>query len=92
MNRLCLNIFVLSLLLFYSSIINLKAQNLSIYSDYLDRVYVFDNGQTKQIEHLPIKSYKIGDNAIAYEDNTGNFKVYQNNYLHKISSFVNEYI
>lgn len=68
-----------------------KAQNLSLYTDYLDKVYVFDNGVTKQIEHLPIKSYQIGNNTIAYEDNSGNFKVYYDNYTFTLSGFVSEY-
>lgn len=68
-----------------------KAQNMSLYSDYLDKIFVFNNGNSRQIEHLPLKSYQIGNHAIAYQDNAGNFKVFQNNYLHSVSSFVSEY-
>lgn len=69
----------------------ISAQHLSVYSDYLDKVFVFDNGHTRQIEHLPLRSYKIGNHAVSYEDNAGNFKIYQNNYLHNVSAFVSEY-
>jgi len=77
------------LLLMSASI--LQAQHISVYSDYLDKVYVFDSGNHRQIEHLPLKSYKIGNNAMAYEDNTGNFKVFYNNYLFSVSAFATEY-
>jgi hypothetical protein len=70
---------------------NLQGQNLSLYNDYLNKVYVFDNGTSKQIEHLPLNSYQIGNNAIAYEDNAGNFKIYQDNYVFSINGFVSEY-
>lgn len=70
----------------------LPAQNLSLYSDYLNKVYIFNNGITRQVEHLPLRSYQIGNQAIAYEDNAGNFKVFQNNYLHNVSAFVSQYI
>ncbi len=69
-----------------------KSQNLAIFSDYLNHVFIFDDGEIKHVEHLPVRSYKVGNNAIAYEDNAGTFKIYHNNYLHTASNFVSEYI
>ncbi|PLX09362.1 MAG: hypothetical protein C0596_02105 [Marinilabiliales bacterium] len=71
--------------------VKLKSQYLSFFNDYLDNVEVFDEGNIKQIEHLPLKTYQVTNTLIAYEDNAGNFKVYHNNYLHKVSNFVSDY-
>ncbi len=71
--------------------IPLYSQQLSFFNDYLDNVQVFDNGSIKQVEHLPLKNYQVTNNAIAYEDNSGNFKVYHNHYLHSLSNFVSNY-
>jgi hypothetical protein len=68
-----------------------QAQGLSVYQDYLNKVYLFDNGTVKQIDHLPLNSYKIGNNSVAFEDNSGNFKIYQHNYVFSASNFVSEY-
>ncbi|MCK9255700.1 MAG: hypothetical protein GX793_08340 [Bacteroidales bacterium] len=71
---------------------NVNAQNISFLTDYLNNVSVFDNGNLKQVEHLPIKSYIVGNNMFAYEDNAGNFKIYHNHFLHKLSSFASSYM
>lgn len=68
-----------------------SAQGLSFLNDYLGNVWVFDNGQTKQIEHQPLKSYGVGNSSMAYEDNSGGLKIYHNNFLHNASSFVTTY-
>ncbi len=52
------------------------AQNLNAYSDYRDYFFVFDNGASKQLEHLPVQSYKVGWNIMAYVDNVGTLKAY----------------
>lgn len=71
---------------------NSGAQNISFFNDYLNNVEVFTAGNTKQIEHLPLKSYSVSNNMLAYEDNSGNFKIYHNHYLHQISSFTSSYV
>jgi hypothetical protein len=70
---------------------NLNSQNISFFNDYLDNIEVFDEGNIKQIEHLPLKTFQVTNNALAYEDNAGNFKIYHNHYLHSINNFVSEY-
>ncbi len=82
---------ILVLVMLITLVLQSNSQGLSVYQDYLNKVYIFDNGTTKQIDHLPLNSFKIGNNAIAYEDNAGNFKIYQNNYVFSVSSFVSEY-
>lgn len=68
------------------------SQNISFLRYYLDVVQVFDGGKFRQIEHKQLKSYQIGNNAMAYEDNAGNFKIYYDHVLHNVGIFVDEYI
>lgn len=69
----------------------LFSQNISFLNNYLGNVMIFDNGKIKQIEHLPLRSHKIGNIIMAYEDNAGNFKIYYNEFVNSISNFVSEY-
>lgn len=68
------------------------SQDMSFYNDYLNNVWIFKDGQTKQIEHLPLKSYSVGNSAFVYEDNSGRFKIYHDHFLHNASSFVTTYV
>lgn len=70
---------------------SVQAQNISFFNDYLNNVLVFCDGTLKQTEHLPLRSYCVSNNMIAYEDNSGNFKIYHNHYLHQLSSFATTY-
>ncbi|MDD3740862.1 MAG: hypothetical protein PHH30_06440 [Bacteroidales bacterium] len=70
---------------------SVQSQDISFFNDYLNNVEIFSAGDTKQIEHLPLKSYSVGNNMLAYEDNSGNLKIYYNHYLHQISSFTSSY-
>lgn len=87
--RLTKFIFI-SITLFGVSL-NSYNQNISFFNDYLGNILIFDNGKIKQIEYLPLKSYKIGNYAIAYEDNTDFFKIYYNHHVYKIVTSVGEY-
>jgi len=73
---------IILIILLTAQVVMLKAQHLAIYNDYLDKVQLFNAGNFEEIEHLPLKSYQIGNNAVAYEDNSGSFKVYYNQYLY----------
>lgn len=68
------------------------AQGISFYNDYLGNIWVFDGNNTKQIDHLPPKSYGVGNKSFVYVDNSGGLKIYHNNYLHNASSFVSDYV
>ncbi len=84
-------IYIVFICIIIYSTTNLYAQNISFFNDYLDNVQIFDNGNVKQIEHLPFKNFQVSNHALAYEDNSGNFKIYHNHYLHKINNFVSKY-
>ncbi|REK03538.1 MAG: hypothetical protein DWQ44_05815 [Bacteroidetes bacterium] len=53
-----------------------SSQNLSAYSDYRGYLQAFDNGMFRQLEYLPVKSYKFGQSSVAYIDNKNDFKIY----------------
>ncbi len=53
-----------------------RAQSLNAYSDYRDHFFVFDNGTSRQLEHLPVQSFQVGHDVMAWVDNIGNLKAY----------------
>lgn len=72
--------------------ITARSQGISFYNDYLDNVWVFDNGNTKQIDHLPPKECGAGNKSLVYIDNSGGLKIYHNRFLHNASTFVSNYL
>jgi hypothetical protein len=61
---------------FTASSLSLKAQNLAAYSDYKNYFFTFDKGQTKEAEYLPVQSFQVGGNSIAYIANNSSLKAY----------------
>ena len=59
-----------------TSIIEVKAQNVTAYTDYRGYFHAFDNGSFKQLDYLPVKSYKLGRSSVAYIDNKNDFRIY----------------
>ncbi len=57
---------------------SLLAQGLNAYSDYRDHFFVFNKGASQQLEHLKVKSYQVGHECVAWEDNVGNLKAWYN--------------
>ena len=60
------------------------SQNSIAYSDYRNYFYIFDNGIKKEMEYLPVKSYKNGASCIAYQDNSGTLKIYYNKKVYEL--------
>jgi hypothetical protein len=58
------------------SYVPVLSQNLSAYTDYKNYFYAFDNGPNIELESQPIKSYKVGGNALAYVNGADNFRAY----------------
>jgi hypothetical protein len=56
----------------------LLAQHLAAFSDIQNFFYVFDAGVIKKVENLKVQSYKVGGELLAYIDNSGALKVYDN--------------
>lgn len=54
----------------------LTAQEVTAYMDFQGKLQVFDRGFLRQAEYLPVKSYKIGGNTIAYVDHKNDFTVF----------------
>lgn len=57
-----------------------KAQGYGVFEDIRQYFHVFDHGRFKQLETLKIQDYKVGRNLVAYVNNQGQFKVYQDGY------------
>ena len=55
---------------------SLYSQPLAAYHNYKQHFVVFDNGIKTSVENLPVKSYQIGKNCVAYVSNAGQFMVY----------------
>jgi hypothetical protein len=58
------------------------AQNLNAYSDVRNYFYIFDDGKLVEAEYLPVAAPSVGGNAVAYIDNSSNFKIYYNGSSH----------
>lgn len=52
------------------------SQHLAAFHDYRKHFIVFDDGKLKELEHLPVQSFKVGGHFLAYVSNSGEFKVY----------------
>ena len=69
-------IFLLPLLMLLSP--DLHSQHLAAYLDYRDRFFVFDRGETKQLESFKLTSFQVGGNCVGYVNYHGDFMVYHN--------------
>ncbi len=56
----------------------LSAQHLAAYLDYMDRFFIFDRGETKQLESYKITSFQVGGNCMGYVNYGRDLKVYYN--------------
>lgn len=69
------NIIIITLIALVS---NAHSQKLGAYIDYMDRFYIFDNGENTKIEDLKPQSFKVGGECILYISNQGHLKMYHN--------------
>jgi hypothetical protein len=68
-----------------------RAQDITAYSDIREYFYVFDKGITRELEYLPVKSYKTGWEILAYVANSGALKVYDNTKTYELLPSVTDY-
>lgn len=80
----------LFLLLFFVNF-NVTAQKIAAFSDYQNRFYIFDDGTFRQMEHLPVLSFQMGEKSVGYITNNNHFKIYYNNIDYEIGPFITEY-
>ncbi|MCX6233522.1 MAG: hypothetical protein NT175_02200 [Bacteroidetes bacterium] len=76
--------FLFLMLIFLS--VSVEAQHLAAFSDLLNRFYVFDAGNFKQLEQLRIQTYQVGGVCVAYTDNSGALKAYYNGKIYPLES------
>lgn len=63
-----------------------QAQNLSAYTDYRDRFYIFDEGTSTKVEDLKPQSFKVGGEGVLYVNAQGNLKLYSEGVVSKLES------
>jgi hypothetical protein len=56
----------------------MSAQHMAAYLDYRDRFFVFDRGETRQLESYKITSFQVGGKCLGYINYGGDLKVYHN--------------
>ncbi|MBN1413938.1 MAG: hypothetical protein JW973_02455 [Bacteroidales bacterium] len=61
------------------------AQHLAAFSDNMDKFYVFDRGQIKQLEYLKVKDFSVGGNCLLYKDNRNRLKMYYDGEVSELS-------
>ncbi len=76
----------LTLLISSLFFIPLSGQNISAYVDYKNYFFAFDNGPNIELESQPIKSYKVGGNAVAYVNGADNFRAYYGGEIYDLLS------
>ncbi len=62
------------------------SQHLGAYTDYRDRFYIFDDGESEKVEDLKVQSFKIGGECVMYINSQGNLKIYKNGEVKKLES------
>ncbi|MFW5943800.1 MAG: hypothetical protein ACOCTU_00940 [Bacteroidota bacterium] len=70
---------------------NADSQGLAAYTDFRNHFHVFDNGNFRQLEHLPVINYKVGKWCVAYRNNNGALMVYHDGQKKELSKVVREY-
>jgi hypothetical protein len=79
-------------ILFFFNLVEAYSQQLAAFSDYRRHFMIFDNGQIKELDHLPAQSFRAGANCVAYVTNSGRFNVYYNRNVFTLSdNFVSKY-
>ncbi len=68
-----------------------QGQAPTAFMDYRDYFVVFQYGQFNAIEHLPVKSFQMGGECIAYLDNTEAFKVAYQSEVFTLSENITSY-
>ena len=68
-----------------------RSQGYAAYTDYRKYFHVFDHGQFRQLEHLPVKNFKVSKWCVAYIREDGTMMAYHNGQKKQISPIVEEY-
>ncbi|MBA7529808.1 hypothetical protein ES705_22007 [subsurface metagenome] len=63
-----------------------QSQHLGAYTDYRDRFYIFDHGESTKVEDLMVQSFDIGGECVMYINSQGHLKIYNDGKLTKLES------
>ena len=76
MNLIRIPLFIFAFILTHFAA---TAQGISAWVDPYNYFNMFDNGTMQKLEHLPVRDWKAGGKVLAYVNNVGQFKIYNNN-------------
>jgi len=68
-----------------------SSQGHAAFTNFRDHFYVFDKGNFRQLEHLPVLSYQVAKWGVAYQRNDGALMIYHNGVKKKLSEIVEDY-
>lgn len=77
--------------LFLIPINEANSQGLAAYSGFRNNFHVFDNGNFRQLEHLPVMNFKVSKWCVAYRRNDGTLMVYHDGQKRELSRVVRDY-
>lgn len=69
----------------------LKAQDIAAFSDYQKEFFVFDKGNFRNLERMPVVSFAVGDKCIGYYTEGNHFKAYYNHIVYDIAALIDSY-
>jgi hypothetical protein len=78
--------YTTSFILFFLVISYCQSQDLGAYSDYSDRFYIFDKGESIKVEDIAVQSFDIGGECVIYVNSQGHLKIYQDGEVSKLES------
>lgn len=62
------------------------SQDLGAYTDFRDRFYIFDHGESEKVEDIKVQSFDIGGECVLYINSQGNLKMYLDGEVTKLES------
>jgi len=62
------------------------SQQLGAYTDYRDRFYIFNDGESTKVEDLKVQSFDIGGECVMYINSQGHLKIYEDGETIKLES------
>jgi hypothetical protein len=68
----------LAVLWLFACMHHVTGQQLAAYWDNQNHFYIFDDGTSRQVEYLPVKSYQVGGTCILYINSQNRLKMYYN--------------
>lgn len=83
--------FFLFLLLTFFAVLVAKSEGIALLEDDQERLFVFDKGEFRQLEHNKVQMQYVGENFAAYIDYMNDLKVYHNGRVTKVAESIDSF-